>query len=254
MFNTISGSKLADRSKELFSGLDSLARETELIVRSSAKFSAKGFMLSLFKAVLTGKASFNQIAANLKRTETKSMSRQGVHGRVDQTAVSFMIAATGQALTERWTEQKLICSKIFNRVLVEDSSQAKTHVKNAEDFLRINNYVLPSLGELKRLVISARHQSLEQVIQHINSHLGDGRIDMLEKLLLTGDTGTSGWTVLTRKNILKATSEKVSEVLNRIKEVRHLSLKELDFTKLPPRHVDYLAQQGIRASTKQLRD
>ncbi len=134
MFNTISGSKLADRSKELFSGLDSLARETELIVRSSAKFSAKGFMLSLFKAVLTGKASFNQIAANLKRTETKSMSRQGVHGRVDQTAVSFMIAATGQALTERWTEQKLICSKIFNRVLVEDSSQAKTHVKNAEDF------------------------------------------------------------------------------------------------------------------------
>jgi hypothetical protein len=64
----------------------------------------------------------------------KSMSRQGVHGRVDQSAVSFMIAVTGQALKERWAEQRMICSKVFKRVLVEDSSQAKTHVKNAEDF------------------------------------------------------------------------------------------------------------------------
>jgi hypothetical protein len=134
MFKTISGSKLADRSKGLFSQLDLLARESQLISRSSAKFSAKGFVLSLFKAVLTGKASFNQIAANLKRSEKKSMSRQGVHGRMDQAAVSFMMAATGQALKERWAEQSLICSKVFNRVLVEDSCQAKTHLKNAEDF------------------------------------------------------------------------------------------------------------------------
>ena len=60
MFKTISGSKLADCSKELFSQLDALARETKLIVRSSAKFSAAGFVLSLFKAILTGKASFNR--------------------------------------------------------------------------------------------------------------------------------------------------------------------------------------------------
>ncbi len=126
-------------------------------------------------------------------------------------------------------------------------------IRRAEDFLRKNNYVLPSLGELKRLVISARHQSLEQVMQLINRQLGNEREYMLEELLLTRAAGTSGWTGLTRKNILKATSEKVSEVLNRIKEVRGLSLRELDFTKLPTRHLDYLAQQGIRASTKQLR-
>lgn len=134
MLNTISGSKLADRSKELFSQLDPLARESGLIVRHSPKFSAKGFVLCLFKSVLSGKASFTQIAKNLKRSEMKSMSRQAAHGRVDQTAVSFMIAVTGQAFKERWAEQRLICSKVFNRVLVEDSSQAKTHVNNAEDF------------------------------------------------------------------------------------------------------------------------
>lgn len=134
MFNTISGSKLADRSKGLFRQLESLARETKLIVRRSAKFSAQGFLLSLFKSVLTGKASFEQIARSLKGSELKSISRQAVHGRVDQTAVSFMISVTGQALKERWGEQKLISSKDFNRVIIEDSSQAKTHVNNAEDF------------------------------------------------------------------------------------------------------------------------
>jgi len=49
MFKTISGSKLADRSKGLFSQLDLLARESQLISRSSAKFSAKGFVLSLLQ-------------------------------------------------------------------------------------------------------------------------------------------------------------------------------------------------------------
>lgn len=134
MFKTISGSKLADRSKGLFCQLESLARETHLIERTSAKFSAAGFLLSQFKAVLTGKASFEQIARSLKSSEKKSISRQAVHERVDKAAVAFMISVTGQALKERWAEQKLICSKVFNRVLIEDSSQAKTHVNNAEDF------------------------------------------------------------------------------------------------------------------------
>jgi IS4 transposase len=48
--------------------------------------------------------------------------------------VSFVVSVSGQALKERWAEQKLICSKVFNRVIIEDSSQAKTHVNNAEDF------------------------------------------------------------------------------------------------------------------------
>ena len=134
MFKTISGSKLADRSKGLFCQLESLARETQLIERTSAKFSAAGFLLSQFKAVLTGKASFEQIARSLESSEKKSISREAVHERVDKTAVAFMISVTGQALKERWAEQKLICSKVFNRVLIEDSSQAKTHVNNAEDF------------------------------------------------------------------------------------------------------------------------
>jgi hypothetical protein len=134
MFKTISGSKLADRSKTFFSRLDSLARKAKLIVRFSPKFSAEGFTLGVFKAVLTGKASFNQLARSLGLSEDKTMTRQAVHQRVDKTAVAFMISATGQAIKDRWDDQSLIVTKRFNRVIIEDSSQAKTDKRNAEDF------------------------------------------------------------------------------------------------------------------------
>lgn len=134
MFKTISGSKLADRSKAFFSRLPSLARETQLIMRHSKKFSAEGFLLTMLKSISSGKSSFTQLAASLGRSEREAMSRQGMHHRMDQTAVRFMLTATRALLEERWGDEVQICSKDFNRVLVEDSSQAKTHRNNAEDF------------------------------------------------------------------------------------------------------------------------
>jgi hypothetical protein len=134
MLETNSGSKLADRSKRFFSRLDCLARKTKLIVRNSAKFSAEGFTLGVLKAVLTGKASFNQLAMNMGRSEHKAMARQAVHKRVDRSAVAFMMNATGEAIKQRWDDQPLVVTKRFNRVIIEDSSQARTDKANAGDF------------------------------------------------------------------------------------------------------------------------
>ena len=134
MLKTNSVPKLTDRSKRFFSRLDGLARKTKLIVRNSAKFSAEGFVLGVFKAVITGKASFNQLAMNMGQSEHKAMARQAMHQRVDQSAVAFMMSATGHAIKERWDDQSLIVTKRFNRVIIEDSSQAKTDKANAEDF------------------------------------------------------------------------------------------------------------------------
>ena len=186
MFKTISGSKLADRSKGLFCQLEFLARETNLIVRHSAKFSAQGFVLRLFKAVLTGKASsFEQIARSLKSSEKKPISRQAVHERVDKTAVSYMISVIGHALKERWVEQKLICSKVFNRVLIEDSSQAKTHVNNAEDFPGHGNGKGKTAGCKSDLVFDLL--TGEPLFQTLNlatdqdRELGKDLVDLVEK-------------------------------------------------------------------------
>ena len=134
MFKTISGSKLADCSRAVFSRFESLARKTELIVRKSAKFSADGFVLGIFKSVLTGRASFNQLAMNMGQSEDKAMTRQALHKRVDRSAVAFMMQATGHAIKERWDDKSLVVTKRFNRVLIEDSSQSKTDKRNAEDF------------------------------------------------------------------------------------------------------------------------
>ncbi len=134
MFNTISGSKLAARSKKLFSQVGSIARQTGLIVRRSVKFSAEGFVVTLIQSVTSGKASFNQLAQSLSHCETKSMSRQALWNRMDSKAVSFMMEVTRRALEQRWSSEVLIASKLFARVILEDSSQVKLPKGNHEDF------------------------------------------------------------------------------------------------------------------------
>ena len=58
-------SKLAARSNSLFNQLnqlDPIARKSGLLVRHSRKFCVEGFVLSLFKAAVNGKASFHSLA------------------------------------------------------------------------------------------------------------------------------------------------------------------------------------------------
>jgi IS4 transposase len=134
MSKTISGSKLAVRSKKLFSKVESIARTTRLIVRNSAKFTADGFVIALIQAVTSGKGSFNQLAMALALNGTKPLSRQALWKRVDCNAVSFMMEVTRSAVENRWSKEVLIASKIFNRVILEDSSQVKLPKENNEDF------------------------------------------------------------------------------------------------------------------------
>lgn len=128
------GSKLAARSNKLFGQLDSIARQTEFIERFSSKFSAAGFVLSLLKAVQTGRGSFNQLAITLGLSEHHKMSRQGFWKRVTEKAVAFMMKCTHQAVQDRWNEDPVVPTDKFARVLVEDSSQGKVDKRNAEDF------------------------------------------------------------------------------------------------------------------------
>jgi hypothetical protein len=55
----------ADRSKLSLPDLKILAKETQLIIRESKKFTAAGFLQSLLSSVVTGLASCNQIAGEL---------------------------------------------------------------------------------------------------------------------------------------------------------------------------------------------
>lgn len=127
-------STLSKSVKCLLDKLDPLARKSGLVVRKSKGFSASGFVLSLMKSVITGKASFNQLAANLGHSELKSISRQAIWKRMDLSTIPFLLDTVGLALKQRWSKEALLASDVFGRVIIEDSSQVKLSMANHEEF------------------------------------------------------------------------------------------------------------------------
>ena len=126
-----------DCSKLFFSRLDAAAKKTKLVIRKSQKFSAAGYLFALINAILTGKASFNQLAIGLKHSEPLSLTKQAVWKRTTALAVAFMLDALTLALIEKWREGTCEIPKLkrlFGRVLVQDSSQQKLPKSNHEHF------------------------------------------------------------------------------------------------------------------------
>lgn len=125
---------LSESANSLLVRLEPLARKSGFIVRKTKGFSASGFVLSLMKSVITGKASFNQLAANLDHSELKSISRQAVWKRMDTSTIPFLMDTVGVALKQRWSKEALVASAVFDRVIIEDSSQVKLARANSEEF------------------------------------------------------------------------------------------------------------------------
>ena len=100
MFKTIP----TDCSKLFFARLNASAGKTKFIIRNSQKISAAGYLFALINTVLTGKASFNQLAMGLKHSEPLSLTKQAVWKRTDALAlpVAFMLKALTWALLEQW--------------------------------------------------------------------------------------------------------------------------------------------------------
>ena len=98
MFNNLCGHKPANRSAVFFTKLHSLAIQCSLIVHQSRKFSAQGFLLTLFKAILSGKASFNEMADRLGGFEPLQMSKQAFWKRVNPRAIAFLLDSLATSL------------------------------------------------------------------------------------------------------------------------------------------------------------
>jgi hypothetical protein len=126
-----------------------------------------------------------------------------------------------------------------------DPGHIPAWIKSAEDFLRANQFVLPTVKILRRLILSARNQTMENVVSYINSHL-DGLLES------QNETGVF-WNSVIDKNIYSPTTKKLSMALEHIKGIRELSLNEIDLDSIPLSHVRYLAQQGVRLNALRLK-
>ena len=136
MLECLVGSELAARSKELSAQLAPIARECGFILRRSRHFSAPGFVLTLLKATVRGKASFNQLAMTLGDIEEKTLSKQALHKRIGPAAARFMFGTVAKALSLRWNDGGPDGGMLagFNRVIVEDSSQRPLPATNHQHF------------------------------------------------------------------------------------------------------------------------
>jgi hypothetical protein len=126
-------------------------------------------------------------------------------------------------------------------------------IKKAEDFLRSRNYVLPSMKLLRRLLLSARRQKLDEIMHYIFEQIGNEKSEKLN-CLLNSDERYSGWFELTNKNIYSTSAAKLSLVLERIKKIKEFSFHQLDLKNIPERYIRYFSQYGLRLSVKQLKD
>ena len=131
----------ADCSKLFFIRLNQIAAKTKFIQRASKKFSAAGYLFSLIQAILTGSASFNQLAISLKISESAPLSKQAVWKRTNRLAVAFMLEALALILKEKWQRTVPEISSLkrhFSRILVQDSTQQK--------LLKSNHNLFPAHG------------------------------------------------------------------------------------------------------------
>ena len=113
----------AGRSKIILPDLDLIATKTSLVVRESPRFTPGGFMQSLLSAVVTGKASFNQLVGDLRDRVPLAMSRQSMHERIGATSTACLMTVLSDLTKQRFAPAaKALEGGAIRRVLIEDAS------------------------------------------------------------------------------------------------------------------------------------
>lgn len=172
----------ADRSKLILPDLDLIATQTKLVVRNSSRFSPAAFLQTLLSAVATGKASFNQIVAELKDRTEKSMARQSMHERIGIESSAFLLSVLCHLLKQRFKPAALALEgSAIRRVIIEDSSGQAMPKSNAPDFPAHGNHH----GQTAGVKIDLAYDLLsDEVISH-SLHLATEQDKTIGKDLVT---------------------------------------------------------------------
>ena len=132
---------LADRSWPSLPDLDLIASQTRLIIRHSRKFTAAGFLQTLLSSAVTGLASLNQIAGDLKDRNHPGMARQSLHQRFDTRSTAFLMTVLCDLMQQRYsTAATAIGSSGIQRILIEDASSQVMPKSNADAFPAHGNH------------------------------------------------------------------------------------------------------------------
>lgn len=115
--------------------LDRIARETQLVQRSSHKFTAAGFLVALLKAVIKGDTSLNHLVMHLAGFARGSMTRQAIFQRFGPASSAFLLSVIRHVLSQRFPgAAEALRDGPFRRVIVEDSTVISMAKSNAALF------------------------------------------------------------------------------------------------------------------------
>lgn len=137
----------AGRSWLTLPDLDLIANKTRLVIRKSRKFDPGAFLQTLLSSVVTGHASFNQLAGELKDRVSAPMARQSLHERIGEESTAFLVSVLCDLMEQRYQPAtSVLRDGPVLRVIIEDSSSQVMPKSNAAAFPAHGNRHGPTAG------------------------------------------------------------------------------------------------------------
>lgn len=123
------------RSRPSLPDLDLIANKTRLVVRQSRKFTPGGFLQTLLSSVVTGHASFNQLAGGLKQHVSAPMARQSLYERLGDESTAFLLNVLFDLIEQRYQPAaSVLRDGPIRRIIIEDSSSQVMPKSNSQEF------------------------------------------------------------------------------------------------------------------------
>lgn len=137
----------AGRSWLTLPDLDLIANKTRLVIRKSRKFDPGAFLQTLLSSVVTGHASFNQLAGELKERVAAPMARQSLHERIGEPSTAFLVSVLCDLMEQRYQPAaSVLRDGPILRVIIEDSSSQVMPKANSAAFHAHGNHHGPTAG------------------------------------------------------------------------------------------------------------
>lgn len=129
-------------SKITLPNLHQIAIDSEFIVRNSAKMIASKFVQTIISAVISGRGSYSQIAADLGNRTGHPMSRQAMEERFEKDACVRFMTAAHQAIFEAQLAAvaEVVKHGSIRRIIVEDTTSVAMPKANSDNFPAHGNH------------------------------------------------------------------------------------------------------------------
>jgi hypothetical protein len=112
--------------------INQLAKTTRFVKRSPKKICPLNFLLAFFIMVLTGGQSLSTFAITIGLIGNFCLSKQAVHKRINESLLDFLKSILEKSLSKTITLQECFnsrLSKLFNRILIQDSTNISVSPK-----------------------------------------------------------------------------------------------------------------------------